>query len=81
MTKVATTTLILGLIKQIHVRKDVLNERGIIDLTKYKPIARMGDVTYAKVGDAFRLPRPFWKDEEKKIEAALKEKASGSAGL
>ncbi|KIO12052.1 hypothetical protein M404DRAFT_994092 [Pisolithus tinctorius Marx 270] len=66
-----TTTLILARVKYIHVRKDVLNERGVVDITKYKPIARLGDISYARIGDAFRLPRPVWEQEKGKIEQAL----------
>ncbi|KAG2339411.1 hypothetical protein BDR05DRAFT_967958 [Suillus weaverae] len=28
----------------IHVRKDVLTDKGVIDLTKFKPVARLGDI-------------------------------------
>ncbi|KAI0737254.1 hypothetical protein C8Q80DRAFT_1115495 [Daedaleopsis nitida] len=67
-----TTTLILGHVKAIHVRADVLNERGIVDITKFKPISRLGDISYARVGDAFRLPRQMWKLEGEKVQKFLK---------
>jgi hypothetical protein len=41
----------------------MLTERGGVDVTKFKPIARMGDISYARVGDAFRLTRPAWAQE------------------
>ncbi|KAF7789291.1 hypothetical protein EIP86_000233 [Pleurotus ostreatoroseus] len=66
-TGVATTTMILGHVKYIHVRHDVLNDRGRVDPVKYKPIARLGDVAYATLGTAFRIARPQWKAEEEKI--------------
>ncbi|KAH9846455.1 hypothetical protein C2E23DRAFT_949336 [Lenzites betulinus] len=69
---VHTATLILGLVKYIHVRKDVLNERGLVDYAKLRPVARLGDITYARVGDAFRLPRQAWELEGEKIQAFLK---------
>ncbi|KAI0333209.1 hypothetical protein GY45DRAFT_1245176 [Cubamyces sp. BRFM 1775] len=62
-----TATLILGLVRCIHVRRDVLNERGVVDYAKLKPVGRMGDISYACVGDAFRLPRPQWKLEGEAI--------------
>ncbi|KAI6003481.1 hypothetical protein F5J12DRAFT_155297 [Pisolithus orientalis] len=65
-----TATLILAHVKYIHVRKDVLNERGVVDITQYKPIARLGDISYGRVGDVFRLPRPVWEQEREKIEQA-----------
>ncbi|KAG1858833.1 hypothetical protein F4604DRAFT_1930886 [Suillus subluteus] len=39
-----TSTLILVHIKYIHMRKDMLTQRGVIDLTKFKPVARVGDI-------------------------------------
>lgn len=59
-TQVATTTMILGNVKYIHVRKDVLNERGNVDPAKLKPMGRMGDITYARSTEGFRLERPSW---------------------
>lgn len=67
-----TATLILGLVKCIHVRNDVLNERGVVDYAKLKPVGRLGDISYARVGDAFRLPRLAWKLEGEKIGEFLK---------
>ncbi|KAI6033646.1 hypothetical protein PISMIDRAFT_689209 [Pisolithus microcarpus 441] len=66
-----TTTTILAHIKYIHVRNDVLNERGVVDITKYKPIARLGDISYGRVGDVFRLARPVWDREKERIESVL----------
>lgn len=66
-----TSTLVLAHVKYIHVRNDMLTERGTIDLTKFKPMARLGDISYARVGDAFRLPRPVWATEESKVEEAI----------
>ncbi|KIK28276.1 hypothetical protein PISMIDRAFT_91722 [Pisolithus microcarpus 441] len=66
-----TTTMILAHVKYIHVRNDVLNERGIVDITKYKPIARLGDISYGRVGDVFRLARPVWDREKERIESVL----------
>ncbi|KAH0839452.1 hypothetical protein J3R83DRAFT_242 [Lanmaoa asiatica] len=65
-----TSTLVLAHVKYIHVRNDMLTERGTIDVTKFKPIARLGDISYARVGDAFRLTRPVWATEESKVEKA-----------
>ncbi|KAI9063959.1 hypothetical protein FKP32DRAFT_1570991 [Trametes sanguinea] len=67
-----TATMVLGLVKCIHVRNDVLNERGVVDYAKLKPVGRMGDITYSRVGDGFRIPRPAWKLEGEKITEFLK---------
>lgn len=62
-TDVVTSTLVLGLVKFIHMRNDVIDpERGVADPGKLKPIARMGGLTYAKVSEGFVLPRKSWKD-------------------
>ncbi|KAG1724913.1 hypothetical protein EDB19DRAFT_1858384 [Suillus lakei] len=55
--------LILARVKYIHVRKDMLTDRGIIDLTKPNPVARLGNISYGRVGDAYRLAHP-WAQEE-----------------
>ena len=70
-----TTTLILAHVKYIHVRNDMLNERGTVDITKFKPVARLGDNSYARVGDAFKLPRPSWAADGAKVREAV-ERAS-----
>ncbi|KAG2122547.1 hypothetical protein BD769DRAFT_1474738, partial [Suillus cothurnatus] len=64
-------TLIIAHVKYVHVRKDVLTDRGIIDITKFKPIAPLGDVSYGRVGDAFGMPAPKWAQDEVKIEEAF----------
>ncbi|KAF9566694.1 hypothetical protein CPC08DRAFT_703661 [Agrocybe pediades] len=57
-----TTTVVLGLIKQVHVSESVLDEDGLtVDPAKLRAIARLGGVTYARVLEGFDLPRMFWK--------------------
>ncbi|KAG2093747.1 uncharacterized protein F5147DRAFT_820911 [Suillus discolor] len=71
-----TGTLILAHVKYIHARKDVLTDKGVIDLAKFKPIACLGDISYAQVGDAYRITRPSWAQEEAKIQEALTTRTS-----
>ncbi|KAI6011108.1 hypothetical protein EDC04DRAFT_2522155, partial [Pisolithus marmoratus] len=59
------TTMILAHAQYIHVRKDVLNERGVIDITKHTAIARFGN---GRLGDVFRLLGLVWEQEQGKIE-------------
>ncbi|KAG6871788.1 hypothetical protein C0995_016628 [Termitomyces sp. Mi166 len=61
------TTLILGTIKYIHVRKDVLDERGNVDPGKLKPVARMGGTLYAKINEGYNIYRPNWKEHGEPI--------------
>ncbi|KAG1850515.1 hypothetical protein C8R48DRAFT_727409, partial [Suillus tomentosus] len=70
------STLILAHVKYFHVRNDMLTSRGAIDLTKFKPVGRVGDISYARVGDTYRIPIPLWAQEEAKIQEALKTLAS-----
>ena len=56
------STVVLGLIKKIHVRESILNKDGVtIDLSKIRPVARLGGTTYAHVLEGFDLPRISWK--------------------
>ncbi|KIP08477.1 hypothetical protein PHLGIDRAFT_69297, partial [Phlebiopsis gigantea 11061_1 CR5-6] len=56
-----THTLVLGLIKQIHVRRAVLTTDGsAADPAKLRAVARLGGSTYAQVLGGFDLPRPSW---------------------
>lgn len=73
-TNAVATTLILGTVKYIHVRNDMLNERGFVDCTKLRPIGRLGDISYGTLGGAFHIPWGVasWTEEVKEdIEKAL----------
>lgn len=78
-TQQTTTSLILGHVKAIHVRKDVLNERGVVDPFKLKPIGRGADITYFRTGDAFRLGRPDWATEGQPVYEGLQKLQDGNA--
>ncbi|KAF7428598.1 hypothetical protein PC9H_007825 [Pleurotus ostreatus] len=57
------TTLILGLIKKVHIRKSVLSDDGeSVDPRKLRAVARLGGLEYATIGHRFELPRPSWKE-------------------
>ncbi|KAG8961511.1 hypothetical protein FRC03_005309 [Tulasnella sp. 419] len=70
-------TLVLGRIKLIHVRNDVLvradptstdpvsrHRDHTVDPAKLRAVSRMGGITYGRVGEGFQIPRPIW-DEVK----------------
>ncbi|KAI0048882.1 hypothetical protein FA95DRAFT_1594857 [Auriscalpium vulgare] len=67
-TGATTTTLILGLVKYIHVRNDVLTEKGTVDPALLKAVGRLGDITYGRIGDRFRLKRPNWEEVKDDVE-------------
>ena len=77
----ATTVLILGLVKHIHVRKDVLNERGNVDPGKLKPVGRLGDILFGSLGGGYRIPRPVYKDVAEEVQALDKEKGAPGSNL
>lgn len=68
-----TGTLILGHVRMIHVRNSVLNEKGTVDANKLRAVARLGGLTYGRLGNSFELPRLSWKKEKDAVER-LREK-------
>lgn len=56
----ATTTLFLATVKYIHIRKDMLDERGVVDAAKLMPVSRLGDVSFGRLTEGFRIPMPRW---------------------
>ncbi|KAF8530420.1 hypothetical protein BU17DRAFT_72941 [Hysterangium stoloniferum] len=59
-----TGTLILGHVRMFHVRKSVLSERGIVKVSKLRPVSRLGGKMYGRIGDSFELPRLSWEKEK-----------------
>lgn len=60
--------------KKIHVRNDVISDKGIVDPALFRPVSRLGDISYARLGDAFRLPRESWSNVGENILKAAEEK-------
>jgi flavin reductase (DIM6/NTAB) family NADH-FMN oxidoreductase RutF len=54
-------TMVLGYVKGVHIKDEVLTD-GIVDITKVRPIARMGYMDYAVVNDVFTMFRPSAED-------------------
>lgn len=61
-TGTVTQTMMLGLIKRVHVRRSVLGEDGNIDPAKLRAVSRVGGSTYARIGEGFDLRRPNWSE-------------------
>jgi flavin reductase (DIM6/NTAB) family NADH-FMN oxidoreductase RutF len=53
----ARNTTIFGQVHGIHIDESVLTD-GMVDVTKLKPIARMGYMDYAVVEQVFEMRRP-----------------------
>ena len=47
-----------GEVVGIHIDDAVINEKGLVDVTRFKPIARLGYMEYAVVEDVFVMHRP-----------------------
>ncbi len=47
----------IGVVTGIHIRDDVLKD-GLVDLTRYQPLARLGYKDYARITELFSLKRP-----------------------
>lgn len=57
-----TTTVVLGLIKKVHVRESILDDDGTsIDPSKLRPIARLGGRAYGRLLEGFNLASVVWK--------------------
>ena len=67
-TGITTTTVVLGLVKYIHVRNDVLTPKRTVDLAKLQAVGALGDISYARIVEAFRIPRFSWDEISKQVE-------------
>jgi flavin reductase (DIM6/NTAB) family NADH-FMN oxidoreductase RutF len=50
--------LLIARIEAVHLREDCLTEEGLFDVTRYRPLARLGYQDFASVDQVFALPRP-----------------------
>jgi flavin reductase (DIM6/NTAB) family NADH-FMN oxidoreductase RutF len=52
-----SATLVVGIIKHIHINDAVITERGHIDVHKFQPIGRLAGNSYCYVHEVFELVR------------------------
>ena len=50
--------MVLGEVLAFHIDESVVNDRGLVDVTRYKPLARLGYMDYAAVTEVFQMNRP-----------------------
>jgi flavin reductase (DIM6/NTAB) family NADH-FMN oxidoreductase RutF len=50
--------LVLGVVVGVHIRDDVLTGEGRVDVTRFRPLSRLGYMDYAAVGETFEMTRP-----------------------
>ncbi|KAF8167425.1 hypothetical protein B0H34DRAFT_16438 [Crassisporium funariophilum] len=77
-TQAVTTTLVLGTVRFVHIRNDVIDPvRGVVDPGKMRPVARMGGITYGSVSTGYMLTRESWANKEQEIRKALGDDLGG----
>ncbi|KAK7675972.1 hypothetical protein QCA50_021085 [Cerrena zonata] len=70
-----TTTLVIGLIKHIHIRNAVLTEdQKTVDPSKLRPVARLEGNSFVRLGEAFDVPRHSWKALKDSVEKIMEER-------
>jgi flavin reductase (DIM6/NTAB) family NADH-FMN oxidoreductase RutF len=50
--------LVLGQVLAFHIDEAVINGSGLVDVTRYKPLARLGYMDYTAVTEVFSMKRP-----------------------
>lgn len=50
-------TMVIGSVVQIHIADDVIVD-GMVDWQRLRPLARLGYLDYAGLGEVFTMPRP-----------------------
>lgn len=81
------STLVLGLIRTVHVRNAVLappppagahpisSRPGgpvTVDSAKLRAVSRLGGITFARVGEGFDIARPSWREVEGEVREMMK---------
>jgi flavin reductase (DIM6/NTAB) family NADH-FMN oxidoreductase RutF len=54
--------MIIGKVVLIHIKDEVIDAKGKVDIVKIRPLARLGYQDYACVDRIFELIRPTQKD-------------------
>ena len=66
-----STTIVTCEVVMMHIMKDVLDDKGHIDIQKYRPVSRLGGNRFSNVREGWDLPRPKYQkpgDEMKRRE-------------
>ncbi|KDR69442.1 hypothetical protein GALMADRAFT_145487 [Galerina marginata CBS 339.88] len=81
-TGITTATLVVALVKYIHIRNDVVDASlGVIDPGKLRPVAAAAKIpgmglTYARMSEGYVLPQRSWK----KVGGEIGERVGGMIG-
>jgi flavin reductase (DIM6/NTAB) family NADH-FMN oxidoreductase RutF len=55
-----TNTMVVGRVVGLHVRDDLFDARGRVDVMGEKPLTRLGGYRYGVVTEIFEMARPDW---------------------
>jgi flavin reductase (DIM6/NTAB) family NADH-FMN oxidoreductase RutF len=66
--------MILGKVVLIHIKDDVIDANGKVDIVKIRPLARLGYQDYACVDRIFEIIRPKAQDSAAKTAAAIEKR-------
>ena len=67
--------MVIGLIKQVHIRNAVLTEdQKTADPSKLRPVARLEGNTFVRLGEAFDVARPSWRALKDSVEKMIEER-------
>ncbi|SPU66814.1 nitrilotriacetate monooxygenase component B [Brucella neotomae] len=54
--------MVIGEVIGVHIDDSVLTD-GLVDISRAKPVARLGYMDYATTQSVYQMYRPRWKDE------------------
>jgi flavin reductase (DIM6/NTAB) family NADH-FMN oxidoreductase RutF len=68
-----STTMVIGRVKMIHLRQDIIDETGGVDIKALRPISRFAGTTYGRSVVGYDLNLPIWDEwkEDPDLQAAL----------
>ena len=55
----AVNLMVIGVVAGVHISDEVIVD-GKVDITKVRPVSRLGYLDYAVVDEVFSIPRPGW---------------------
>ncbi|NJN15920.1 MAG: flavin reductase family protein [Oscillochloris sp.] len=51
-----SSTIVIGIVRHIYLRDDLLNERGYVQIDRLRPIGRLAGSAYCRISDIFDMP-------------------------
>jgi flavin reductase (DIM6/NTAB) family NADH-FMN oxidoreductase RutF len=54
--------MVIGEVVGVHIDESILTD-GLVDITKVKPVTRLGYMDYATTDSVYQMFRPKWSDK------------------